>query len=116
METGHLDSISAAARRCYLVTWPLASLWKDDSVISSSLRLSDFQDRNQPEVTDKYFHDVPFDAHFASELSEFHSVSSMPGVDGFTLKVDALYKVRTRDIGSPKLTPLSRMPKILCEL
>lgn len=54
---------------------------------------SDFQDRNQPEVTDKYFHDVPFDAHFASELSEFHSVSSMPGVDGFTLKVDALYKV-----------------------
>ncbi|KFU86504.1 Extracellular matrix protein FRAS1, partial [Chaetura pelagica] len=50
-------------------------------------------DRNQPEVTDKYFHDVPFDAHFASELPEFHSVSSMPGVDGFTLKVDALYKV-----------------------
>ncbi|KAM6401739.1 extracellular matrix organizing protein FRAS1 isoform 2-T2 [Pluvialis apricaria] len=50
-------------------------------------------DRNQPEGTDKYFHDVPFDAHFASELSEFHSVSSMPGVDGFTLKVDALYKV-----------------------
>lgn len=57
---------------------------------------SDFQDRNQPEVTDKYFHDVPFDAHFASELSEFHSVSSMPGVDGFTLKVDALYKVCTK--------------------
>uniref|UniRef100_A0A8C8RJR6 VWFC domain-containing protein n=1 Tax=Pelusios castaneus TaxID=367368 RepID=A0A8C8RJR6_9SAUR len=50
-------------------------------------------DRNQPEVTDKYFHDVPFDAHFASELSDFHLVSSMPGVDGFTMKVDALYKV-----------------------
>ncbi|XP_025062352.1 extracellular matrix protein FRAS1 isoform X12 [Alligator sinensis] len=50
-------------------------------------------DRNQPEVTDRYFHDVPFDAHFASELSDFHSVSSMPGVDGFTMKVDALYKV-----------------------
>ncbi|NXM79258.1 FRAS1 protein, partial [Serilophus lunatus] len=50
-------------------------------------------DRNQPEVTDKYFHDVPFDAHFASDLSELHSVSSMPGVDGFTLRVDALYKV-----------------------
>ncbi|NXA30673.1 FRAS1 protein, partial [Ibidorhyncha struthersii] len=50
-------------------------------------------DRKQPEVTDKYFQDVPFDAHFASELSELHSVSSMPGVDGFTLKVDALYKV-----------------------
>ncbi|XP_065453534.1 extracellular matrix organizing protein FRAS1 isoform X1 [Chrysemys picta bellii] len=50
-------------------------------------------DRNQPEVIDKYFHDVPFDAHFVSELSDFHLVSSMPGVDGFTMKVDALYKV-----------------------
>ncbi|XP_048640749.1 extracellular matrix organizing protein FRAS1 isoform X2 [Marmota marmota marmota] len=50
-------------------------------------------DRSQPEVTDKYFHDVPFEAHFASELPDFHVVSSMPGVDGFTLKVDALYKV-----------------------
>ncbi|XP_058692258.1 extracellular matrix organizing protein FRAS1-like isoform X2 [Poecile atricapillus] len=49
-------------------------------------------DQNQPEVRDKYFPDVPFDAHFASQLSEFHSVSSTPGVDGFTLKVDALYK------------------------
>ncbi|XP_044284420.1 extracellular matrix organizing protein FRAS1 [Varanus komodoensis] len=52
-------------------------------------------DRNQPEVTDKYFHDVPFDAYFASELPDFHLVSSMPGVDGFTMKVDALYKVET---------------------
>lgn len=50
-------------------------------------------DRNLPEVTDRYFHDVPFDAHFASEVPEFQSVTSMPGVDGFTLKVDALYKV-----------------------
>ncbi|XP_045713823.1 extracellular matrix organizing protein FRAS1 isoform X4 [Phyllostomus hastatus] len=50
-------------------------------------------DRSQPEVTDKYFHDVPFEAHFASDLPDFHVVSSMPGVDGFTLKVDALYKV-----------------------
>ncbi|XP_038615096.1 LOW QUALITY PROTEIN: extracellular matrix protein FRAS1 [Tachyglossus aculeatus] len=50
-------------------------------------------DRSQPEVTDKYFQDVPFDAHFASDLADFHLVSSMPGVDGFTLKVDALYKV-----------------------
>ncbi|XP_069341542.1 extracellular matrix organizing protein FRAS1 [Eulemur rufifrons] len=50
-------------------------------------------DRSQPEATDKFFHDVPFEAHFASELPEFHAVSSRPGVDGFTLKVDALYKV-----------------------
>ncbi|KAG9480616.1 hypothetical protein GDO78_012204, partial [Eleutherodactylus coqui] len=52
-------------------------------------------DRNQPEVTDKFFHDVPFDASFAAESSEFHTMSSMPGVDGFTMKVDALYKVET---------------------
>lgn len=74
--------------------WLPPCLGKAD--INPSQHFSDFQDRNQPEVTDKYFHDVPFDAHFASELSEFHSVSSMPGVDGFTLKVDALYKVRTQ--------------------
>lgn len=36
---------------------------------------------------------MPFEAHFASELPDFQVVSSMPGVDGFTLKVDALYKV-----------------------
>ncbi|XP_043916303.1 extracellular matrix organizing protein FRAS1-like [Protopterus annectens] len=50
-------------------------------------------DRNLPEVTDKYFHDVPFDAHFASELPEFQSMTNMPGLDGFIMKVDALYKV-----------------------
>lgn len=80
--------------RCWVVPWFPPCLGKAD--INPSQHFSDFQDRNQPEVTDKYFHDVPFDAHFASELSEFHSVSSMPGVDGFTLKVDALYKVRTQ--------------------
>lgn len=36
---------------------------------------------------------MPFEAHFAYELPDFHVVNSMPGVDGFTLKVDALYKV-----------------------
>lgn len=51
------------------------------------------KDRNQPEVTDKYFHDVPFDAQFASEAPVFHLMRDMPGVDGFTMKVDALYKV-----------------------
>ncbi|XP_075060088.1 extracellular matrix organizing protein FRAS1 [Mixophyes fleayi] len=52
-------------------------------------------DRNQPEVTDNFFHDVPFDADFASNLPDFYAMSSMPGVDGFTMKVDALYKVET---------------------
>ncbi|XP_063314780.1 extracellular matrix organizing protein FRAS1 [Pelobates fuscus] len=52
-------------------------------------------DHHQPEVTDKFFHDVPFDASFASESPDYNSMSSMPGVDGFTMKVDALYKVET---------------------
>uniref|UniRef100_A0A672YI22 VWFC domain-containing protein n=1 Tax=Sphaeramia orbicularis TaxID=375764 RepID=A0A672YI22_9TELE len=50
-------------------------------------------DRKQPEVCDKYFHDVPFEAHFASEIAELQPMTAMPGVDGFTMKVDALYKV-----------------------
>ncbi|XP_077417485.1 extracellular matrix organizing protein FRAS1 isoform X1 [Vanacampus margaritifer] len=50
-------------------------------------------DRKQPDVCDKYFHDVPFEANFASDLPELNSLAAMPGVDGFTMKVDALYKV-----------------------
>ncbi|KAM8939375.1 extracellular matrix organizing protein FRAS1 [Pelodytes ibericus] len=52
-------------------------------------------DRHQPEVTEKFFHDVPFDAGFASDSPDFSTMSSIPGVDGFTMKVDALYKVET---------------------
>ncbi|XP_076007225.1 extracellular matrix organizing protein FRAS1 [Genypterus blacodes] len=50
-------------------------------------------DRKQPDVCDNYFHDVPFEANFASDTPELQSMSAMPGVDGFTMKVDALYKV-----------------------
>ncbi|XP_015220286.2 extracellular matrix organizing protein FRAS1 [Lepisosteus oculatus] len=50
-------------------------------------------DRKQPEVCDKYFHDVPFEAHFATDIPELQSMTAMSGVDGFTMKVDALYKV-----------------------
>ncbi|XP_034027090.1 extracellular matrix protein FRAS1 [Thalassophryne amazonica] len=50
-------------------------------------------DRKQPDVCDRYFHDVPFEAHFASDIPELQPVTTMPGVDGFTMKVDALYKV-----------------------
>lgn len=52
------------------------------------------QDRKQPDVCDKFFHDVPFEAHLASDIPELQSITAMPGVDGFTMKVDALYKVR----------------------
>lgn len=51
------------------------------------------QDRKQPDVCDKFFHDVPFEAHLASDIPELQSMTAMPGVDGFTMKVDALYKV-----------------------
>ncbi|KAM4616687.1 extracellular matrix organizing protein FRAS1 [Polymixia lowei] len=50
-------------------------------------------DRKQPDVCDNYFHDVPFEANFASDIPELQSMTAMPGVDGFTMKVDALYKV-----------------------
>ncbi|RXN23492.1 extracellular matrix FRAS1-like protein [Labeo rohita] len=50
-------------------------------------------DRKQPDVCDRYFHDVPFEASFASDIPDLQSLSAMPGVDGFTMKVDALYKV-----------------------
>uniref|UniRef100_A0A8D0CH89 Fraser extracellular matrix complex subunit 1 n=1 Tax=Scleropages formosus TaxID=113540 RepID=A0A8D0CH89_SCLFO len=50
-------------------------------------------DRKQPEVCDIYFHDVPFEASFASDNLDLQSMTAMPSVDGFTMKVDALYKV-----------------------
>uniref|UniRef100_A0A4W4DQF0 VWFC domain-containing protein n=1 Tax=Electrophorus electricus TaxID=8005 RepID=A0A4W4DQF0_ELEEL len=50
-------------------------------------------DRKQPDVCDRYFHDVPFEANFVSDIPELQSMTTMPGVDGFTMKVDALYKV-----------------------
>ncbi|AWP07675.1 putative extracellular matrix protein FRAS1 [Scophthalmus maximus] len=50
-------------------------------------------DRKQPDVCHQFFHDVPFEANFASDVPELQPVAAMPGVDGFTMKVDALYKV-----------------------
>ncbi|XP_036384589.1 extracellular matrix protein FRAS1-like [Megalops cyprinoides] len=50
-------------------------------------------DRQQPEVCDRYFHDVPFEAAFASDRAALRALTLMPGIDGFTMKVDALYKV-----------------------
>lgn len=55
--------------------------------------MSCLQDRKQPDVCDGFFHDVPFEANFASDIPELQSMTAMPGVDGFTMKVDALYKV-----------------------
>ncbi|XP_013794564.2 extracellular matrix protein FRAS1-like [Limulus polyphemus] len=52
-------------------------------------------DRNNPEAVDKHFHDIPFKAKFASDDPTFESLAQLPGVDGFLLKVDALYKVNS---------------------
>ena len=61
----------------------------NDSVVVTFL----LQDRKRPEVCDRFFHDVPFEANFASDITELQTMTAMPGVDGFTMKVDALYKV-----------------------
>lgn len=68
-------------------------------ILSSKFKTSpvSLQDRKQPDVCEKYFHDVPFEAHFASDMPELQPMSAMPGVDGFTMKVDALYKVCETD-------------------
>ncbi|CAK8671603.1 unnamed protein product [Clavelina lepadiformis] len=50
-------------------------------------------DRSNRDAENRKFHDVPFDAYFASDRPEFAGMSHIPGVDGFSLKVDALYKV-----------------------
>lgn len=71
-------------------------LLSPNHVASSDRPLSSrflLQDRKQPDVCDKFFHDVPFEAHLASDIPELQDMTAMPGVDGFTMKVDALYKV-----------------------
>lgn len=59
----------------------------------SFIHFFSLQDRKQPDVCDNFFHDVPFEARLASDVPELQPVAAMPGVDGFTMKVDALYKV-----------------------
>lgn len=68
-----------------------------------------FQDRKQPDVCDKFFHDVPFEADFASDIPELQPMRTMPGVDGFTMKVDALYKVRGTTSCSPRNLPVTSL-------
>lgn len=76
--------------------FPLSAAFNSCFFFSSRVvpTVSPLQDRKQPDVCDRFFHDVPFEAHFASDMPELQSMMAMPGVDGFTMKVDALYKVR----------------------
>ncbi|WAQ95604.1 FRAS1-like protein [Mya arenaria] len=50
-------------------------------------------DRSAPKFTSKQFEGVRFDAMFASESPQYASLVSVPGMDGFVLRVDPLYKV-----------------------
>nr|XP_039273813.1 extracellular matrix protein FRAS1-like [Styela clava] len=50
-------------------------------------------DRSSRDAEDKYFHDVSFGAHFASDVPDYAKLAELPGVDGFLIRVDALYKV-----------------------
>ncbi|XP_035826399.1 extracellular matrix protein FRAS1 [Aplysia californica] len=50
-------------------------------------------DRENPDVITSDFHQVPFQAQFASENQEFSPLSNLPGVDGFIMDIDPLYKV-----------------------
>lgn len=75
-----------------------------------SLIMVSLQDRKQPDVCDKFFHDVPFEAHFSTDIPELQSMTAMPGVDGFTMKVDALYKV----CGTTCMSSVSHAPPLSC--
>ncbi|ESO99609.1 hypothetical protein LOTGIDRAFT_173674 [Lottia gigantea] len=50
-------------------------------------------DSGNPEVEVKDFNEIPFQAELASENPEYAQLTAMPGVDGFVLNVDPLYKV-----------------------
>ena len=53
------------------------------------------QDRGDPDVIDRSFNEVQFDARLADEVPEFADLDSVPGVDGFAISVDPLYKVNS---------------------
>ncbi|XP_066304374.1 extracellular matrix organizing protein FRAS1-like [Branchiostoma lanceolatum] len=50
-------------------------------------------DRSNRAREDRYFNQVPFEAHFSQDLSDYTPMSDLAGVDGFMMKVDPLYKV-----------------------
>ena len=54
------------------------------------------QDRGNPEWVMADFHQVPFNAMLASQVPALSDIVSMPGVDGFVMDIDPLYKVRVK--------------------
>ncbi|XP_048248290.1 extracellular matrix organizing protein FRAS1-like isoform X2 [Haliotis rufescens] len=50
-------------------------------------------DRGNPDAVQTNFHDVAFEAQLAYENPDYIGLTNMPGVDGFAMSVDPLYKV-----------------------
>ena len=44
-------------------------------------------------MTTKFFNNIPFNAEFADDNSNYAMITTMNGVDGFVLDVDPLFKV-----------------------
>ena len=52
------------------------------------------QDRGNPDATSPTFNNIPFEAEFANDNADYIEVEDIPGVDGFIMSVDPLYKVK----------------------
>ena len=48
-------------------------------------------------MTTKQFQNIPFNAEFADDNSNYAMITTMNGVDGFVLDVDPLYKVHLKN-------------------
>ena len=51
------------------------------------------QDRENPDWVVADFHQIPFNAKLASQAPSLSNIVLMPGVDGFVMDIDPLYKV-----------------------
>lgn len=51
------------------------------------------QDRINRDAAEGSFNEIAFNAKFASDVLEYSSLEEIPGVDGFIMDVDPLYKV-----------------------
>ena len=52
------------------------------------------QDRGDPDAVDRHFNQIPFDARFISQNPEYLHMQDWGGIDGFTMDVSPLYKVK----------------------
>ncbi|XP_069123568.1 extracellular matrix organizing protein FRAS1-like [Argopecten irradians] len=50
-------------------------------------------DRGDPDVIQTHFHNVPFNAHFSGDSPDLARLEDFPGIDGFSLSTEPLYKV-----------------------